>query len=231
MLLKIAKQTFKTTLPISKKEIKFRPFLNSEQKVLLIAKESNNSADILNAVSTIIEACIEEPIKVSSLTQTDFEWLFLQLRIKSVSNVSTLRFSGLQNTDCDMCRLDKNVNISLDDITVPLSNIDDKIFLTEEFGVKMRFPTLEILEKNYSSLELIAHCIEYTFDEKEVYHINDEQIEELIKWLDELPLEMFSKLERFLTSCPKLSHVIDLTCPKCGKEEVLTIEGLSSFFL
>lgn len=220
---------FFTKIPSTGKEIKYRPFLVKEEKILLMALEGNDQDEITNAIVTILGNCLEEGVDVSKLATFDVEYLFLKLRGKSVGEVIELRMSHAEG-DCDH-RTDVEINI--DDINVTEERPEDKIQLTDEIGIKLRYAGVNDLkgmdpDSSEDLFNLITDCIDFIYDSENVY--SDFSKSEIAAWLDQLSSEQFKKITDFFENAPKLRHVVTWTCPKCGKEDSMVLEGLTSFF-
>ena len=227
---------FITKLPSDEREVNFRPFLVKEEKILLMAMEGGDSKEVENAVIKILCNCINLTEKeVNELPPFDIEYLFLQIRSKSVDNVVKLRLSHKDKEKCDHAT---EYQLNIDDIEVftdPKHN--KKIMLTDTAGVVMRYPSMKSTEGlqdavNESAVdsmfETIAKGIEMVFDNDTVYE--DSTIPEKIQFLENLNKDQFEKILDFYRTMPVLTHSITYICEKCGQEETITLRGLSSFF-
>lgn len=196
-----------------------------------MALEGSDASEINNAVQKILRSCIISEIDVDKLSTFDVEYLFLQLRGKSVGEVIELSIKH-PDSDCDH-RTDITVNI--DDII--LSNLDNetKIMLTDDVGVKMKYPTMKEtlnLGSNMTETEtlfkLIIMSVDFVFDQENVY--SDFNAQEIEEWINTLNQTQFKKIVDFFQNMPKLEHEINWTCEKCGQEDSIKLEGLQSFF-
>ena len=221
---------FITQIPSTGQEINYRPFLVKEEKILLMALEGQDSKEIQNAVLKILSNCISTDIDVNKLSVFDIEYLFLQLRGKSVGEVIELKV-GHEQADCNY---KTDVKLKIDDIKVVGEKLDPKIMLTDDVGVVLRYPNLNdftksmISEDSESLFNVINSCIEYVFDTDEVY--NDFSPKEISEWVNSLNQTQFQKIVDFFQSSPKLEHDVTWTCEKCGETETIKLEGLQSFF-
>lgn len=222
---------FITEIPSTKQKIKFRPFLVREEKILYMALEGKDNSEILNAVITVLSNCILTPnIDISKLATFDIEYLFLQLRGKSVGESIEII---LRHTDSE-CKESVNVAVNLDDIKVQGEISDGKIMLTDDVGIKLKYPHAEDLTRiervaeGRNVFDSIAYIVDYIYDKETVY--NDYSIEEISEWLEQLNQEQFNKIINFMNNMPKLSHTIEWTCNACGEKETIVLEGLQSFF-
>lgn len=234
---KIANAEYPLTLPISKKVIKFRPFLVKEEKLLLTAIEGfdpNNPSELTVAILNVVNSCITtKNVVAEELSNVDIEWLFLNIRKKSVGEIVEVQIThecqGVNKVavhlgSCEVVHPDKGSN---------------KIMLTDDVGVIMRYPTLayslDSLKKKDGKVEvmfsLIAECIETVFSGDDFTKIDtpDEKAE-LIIWLESLNTDQFRKLYEFFDTIPYIKTPVDYTCEHCGKHEHMEITGTSDFF-
>lgn len=225
---------FETVLPSNGKMVKYRPFLVKEEKVLYMALEGGDVGEIANAVTNVLNACTGDAVKVDELPFFDVEHLFLRLRGKSVGEMVQLNF---RHTEGD-CKHITPYEINLEDVQVEKSTGHDyKIQLTPEVGVLMKYPTLKTQGKiqtvaNLNDLdkllEFLADSIDKVYDNSNVYENFTNQ--DAKKFIEGLNKQQFEKLMDFFATMPRLRHEVSYTCPKCGKEENITLEGLASFF-
>lgn len=236
---KIVTPTYELELPSTGQTIKYRPFLVKEEKVLVMAMETENTKEITNAVKTVIKNCVEtRGIKVETLPTFDIEYLFLNIRSKSVGEEIDV------NIICpDDGKTEVPVSIDVNDIKVIK---DDKhnnsIRLDDKVMMEMKYPSLDQFIKNNfdisgntnidQSFDLIASCIDKVVDieKEEVTSSSDVTKKELIEFLDQMNSNQFRQIEEFFETMPKLSHKIKVTNPKTGVESEVVLEGLVSFF-
>jgi hypothetical protein len=221
---------FKTTLPSTNKTVTYRPFLVKEEKILLIALEGGTKEEVLSAVMRILGNCVlDEDFDINKISTFDVEHLFLQIRGKSVGEL--LRFRVMHKEG--ECKSKTDIEIKIDDIK-PNKKVGDGIVLLEDkLGIKFRYPSINEVafskDKTENVLELILGCVEYVFDEREVY--KDFTKAELSSWFEKLNKAQWSKVKEFFSTIPKLSCKVDWTCKSCGKHDQVTFEGLQSFFV
>lgn len=224
----INQQTFELEIPSTDEKIKYRPFLVKEEKVLLMAMEGKDQNEIKVAINKILEACIDEDVNVSELSTFDIEYLFLNLRARSVGEVVTFKLGHSKGK----CKHKTEVALNLTDVKVKGEVLDGTVMLDDKIGVKMHYPRMSTFDKlgntTENLIEAIADCIDYVFDESDVYE--DFTNEELIEWIGNLNKAQYTKINEFFNSTPKLSHDIEWVCEKCGKKDSVTLEGLYSFF-
>ena len=234
---KIATPRYELELPSTGETVTYRPFLVKEEKVLVIALESENSKQITNAIKTVIQSCIiTKGIKVEKLPTFDIEYLFLNIRGKSVGEEIEV------NIICpDDGKTQVPVTIDLDDIQVQ-KNEDHKkqIRIDPTIMMEMKYPSLDqFIQNNFDfsdknamdqSFELIATCIDKIYTEDEVWAAADCSKKEVKEFVESMNSTQFKDIEKFFETMPKLSHSITVTNPKTKVESVVVLEGLSSFF-
>ena len=228
---------YELELPSTGESIKYRPFLVKEEKVLLIALESEDTKQITTAIKTVIKSCIEtKGIKVETLPTFDIEYLFLNIRGKSVGEEIEVNIICPDDGETTV-----SVKINVDDIQVQKNPIHNKqIKLDGSIMMEMKYPSLEqFIKSNFDfssdntmdqSFELIASCVDKIFTEEEVWAAADVTKKELIEFLDQMNSIQFKEIEKFFETMPKLSHTIKVKNPDTGVESEVTLEGLSSFF-
>jgi len=231
---KIAKISHELVVPSTGKKVKYRPFLVKEEKVLILAQESNNQNEITKAIKEVIGACIQtRGFKIDELATFDIEYLFLHIRGKSVGEdvevLVTCPDDGVTQVP---------VTIYLDEVQVIVDDEHEKnIKINDEYSVLMKYPTMDTtMELDTEevtveqSLELIANCIEQVYSEEESFAASDCTLAELVSWVEDLEPKNFAKLEKFFTTMPKLSHTIEVINPETGVKNNVVLEGLGSFF-
>ena len=234
---KIATPVYELELPSTGKTIEYRPFLVKEEKVLVIALESEDTKQITTAIKNVIKNCIKtKGIKVEELPTFDIEYLFLNIRGKSVGEEIEV------NVTCpDDGETQVPVTINLDDIEVQKNDEhSNRIKVDDSIMMEMKYPSLDQFIKNNfdfndknamdQSFELIATCIDKIFTEDEVWAVEDCSKKEIIDFLEQMNSSQFKEIEKFFETMPKLSHSITVTNPKTKKENVVVIEGLAGFF-
>jgi hypothetical protein len=234
---KIATPTYELELPSTEQKIKYRPFLVKEEKLLVLALESEDTKQITTAIKTVIKSCIEtKNIKVESLPTFDIEYLFLNIRGKSVGEEIEVNI---------ICPDDEEtvvpIKINVDDIQVQKNpEHSNKIKLDDSIMMEMKYPSLEqFIKSNFDlsadstmdqSFELIGSCIDKIYTEDEVWVAADVTKKELMEFLDQMNTSQFKQIEKFFETMPKLSHKIKVKNPKTEVESEVVLEGLSSFF-
>jgi hypothetical protein len=227
--------TYELTIPSTDDKIKYRPFLVKEEKILLIAMESGETKAMLQSVKDIVDECTFNQLNLGTMPMFDIEYIFLNIRAKSVGEISKLKV---------LCQDDMktyaNVEIDLSEIQVQVEdNHTNKIELTDEMGVIMKYPTIDSFNVNNiadittdNMLEVIAACVAQIYDKKgeEVYDSKDSTQKELIEFVEQLNTKQFQDMQKFFDTMPALKHTITVKNPKTKKESKVTLTGLSDFF-
>jgi len=232
---KLNTPTYELEVPSTDEKIKYRPFLVKEEKILLMAMESKDNAQIINAVKDIVTSCTFEKVNVSKMPMFDMEYIFLQIRSKSVGEVSKLKI---------LCPDDKKTyaSVELDLTKVEVQVGDDhtnKIELTDDMGMIMTYPTIDsFLESGIEKidatnmLDVIGSCVLQIYEEKgeKVYEAKDQTKKELTDFIESMNSGQFKKLQSFFDTMPKLKHEVKVKNPKTKKESKVTLTGLNDFF-
>ena len=233
---KISTPTYELVIPSTKKKIKYRPFLVKEEKVLIIAMESEDTQHIANAVKEVISSCIiTRGVKVDELSTFDIEYLFLNIRGKSVGEeVEVLITCPDDGTTKVPAIIDlDSIEVQYDKSHTPNIKLDDDLTL------KMRYPSMnEFIKNNFTvtdigvddTFEIIMSCIEQIYNEEESWSVKDCTKKELKDFIESLSSKQFKEIENFFATMPKLSHTVTITNPNTGKENDIVLEGLASFF-
>jgi hypothetical protein len=234
---KISTPTYELELPSTGQEIKYRPFLVKEEKLLVLALESENTKEITTAIKNVIKSCIQtKNIKVESLPTFDIEYLFLNIRGKSVGEEIEV------NVICpDDGETYVPVKINIDEIKVQKNaEHNNKIQVDDNIIMQMKYPSLDQFIKNNfdfsgdtnmdQSFDLVASCIDKIFNDEEVWTSGDVTKKELIDFLEQMNSAQFKQIEKFFETMPKLSHSVKVKNPKTEVESEVILEGLSSFF-
>ena len=233
---KIATPTYELELPSTGETVQFRPFLVKEEKLLVIALESEDSQQITTAIKAVISDCIlSKDVKIETLPTFDIEYLFLNIRGKSVGEVVEVNIVCPDDGETEV-----KVSINLDEIQVIRNEEHTKtVKLDDTYFMDMKYPSLEqFIRNNFEfenpdmdqSFELIGSCIDKIYDNEEVWSTSDVSPQEVKDFLEQLNSTQFKEIEKFFSTMPKLSHTIDVKNPKTKKKSKVTLEGLSSFF-
>ena len=234
---KIATPTYELELPSTGETVQYRPFLVKEEKLLVIALESDDTKQITTAIKSVIKNCIlTKGVKVEQLPTFDIEYLFLNIRGKSVGEDIEVNVICPDDEETEV-----KVNINLDDIQVQKNDDHtDKIKLDDSIMMQMKYPSLEQFIKNNfemsdknamdQSFELIASCIDKIFTEDEVWAAADCTKKEINEFLESMNSSQFKEIEQFFETMPKLSHTLNVKNPKTKKNNEVVLEGLAAFF-
>ena len=234
---KIATPTYELELPSTGKTIQYRPFLVKEEKLLVLALESENTKQITNAIKSVIKSCIlTRGIKVETLPTFDIEYLFLNNRGKSVGEELEVNIICPDDEETQV-----PMTIDLDDIQVKKSEEHtNKIKIDDNIMMEMKYPSLnEFIKNNFDvndknqmdqSFDLIGQCIDKIYTAEEVWATEDCTKKEINEFLESMNSTQFKEIESFFTTMPKLSHTVKVTNPKTNVESAVVLEGLASFF-
>lgn len=225
---KLETPTYELTLPSTGQKIKYRPFLVKEYKVLLTALDSDSS-EIQRTVTELVDVCTFNKLNADSLPNFDIEYLFLNIRAKSIGEVSTILMK------CEKCETEMTVDMDITKTEIlkdPTHN--SKIQITDDITIEMRYPKFSEIMEIYLNLntdkivDLIGQCIKtvYTVDSK----YDDFTKEELNEFINSFSRAQFEKLEQFFLTMPKVAQIIEKDCPNCSHHNVTTVEGLQNFF-
>ena len=233
---KITAPTYELVLPSSSRKVKYRPFLVKEEKLLIIAMESEDTKQITEAVKNVLKNCIlTRGIKVEKLSTFDIEYLFLNIRGKSVGEDVEVMITC---PDDGVTQVPAVIN--LDDIKIVTSDEHTRdIKIDDTLSIRMKYPSMdEFIKNNFDvsdmdiddTFKLIASCIEQVYSEEESWSASDCTSKELVDFIDQLGSKQFKEVENFFNTMPKLSHTLKVTNPKTKVENEILLEGLQSFF-
>jgi hypothetical protein len=242
MLPKIDVPIYDVQLPLTKKKIRYRPFLVKEEKLLMMAMEADDMKGITTAIKQIANNCILDEVDIDDLPVTDIEFLFLQLRARSVSEVVELSYKCNNTLKDDegnekACNHIVKFDFNIFDIKPAFDEKHtNKIELSPELGVVMRYPTFESIEmiedvNDVSKVfSILSTCVDYIYDKDNIYYAKDVTAEELNDFIDGMTRDQFEKVKDFFDTMPKLKKNVDFKCGKCGYSENIEIEGIQNFF-
>ena len=227
---------YELTLPSQQKTIKFRPFLVKEEKVLLMAMESGESKEMLSAIKEIVKSCTFGEMIAEDYPMFDIEYVFLQIRAKSVGEKAKLKVlcpddgKTYANVEIDLAKIE----VFVDDDHSPNIMIDED----RKLGVVMRYPALKDVDADtlqgdiniQKTYKMITSCIEQIYEDEEVYLRKDTSNKELQDFVDNLSADQMKKLSKFYNTMPRLEHIVKVKNPKTEVESEVTLKGLASFF-
>lgn len=222
---------YEVVIPSTNKAVMYRPYLVKEEKVLMIALESNDQKQIMRALKDVVNSCVED-VNPNELTTFDLEYLFMMLRGKSVGENINI------NVKCKECDSSTPYNMSLDDINPPVlvETVDNKVMLNDDVGITLKYPVLEDIEalasadENDDMFELIGACIDTVFTKDDVFRMADESKAERIKFVESLNSEQFGSMTKFFESIPAMNALINFNCIHCQAKNEVELKGLQSFF-
>ena len=243
MLPKLDVPIYTVNLISTGKPIRFRPFLVKEQKLFLMAAESTDGNEMVGVIRQVLRNCVLDEMDIDSLPTFDLEYLFMNLRARSVEEIVDLRYK-CNNTTKDETGEEKKcsgvVEFKLNLLEVePTKNPNhkNKIQLTENLGIAFKYPTFEMIQKyekmneNEVMLKILVDCIDYVYDKESVYYSKDSSREEMEEFIDNLQQKDLEKFKDFFDTMPEIKKDVHFKCPKCLYEEDIQIKGLQSFFV
>ena len=220
-------------IPSTQKKVRYRPYMVKEEKVLMLAMESEDQNQIFNAIADTIVACIDDDVDRSKLTTFDIEYMFIQIRSKSVGETITV------NLKCNKCEDDTEVKIKLDDINIELGDISNTIKINDEISIQMCYPTFnsimegDVLQEGSvtnQTFRMIAKCIDLVLTEDERILFKDETEADQMAFIESLNSEQFNHIREFIEKMPRLEHEVNYTCGSCGNENKIVLQGMNDFF-
>jgi hypothetical protein len=229
--------TFNLTIPSTGKSVRFRPFVVKEEKALLIAQQSEDNKVMIDTLKSVLTSCLQDKVDIDKLAIFDLEYMFLQIRGKSVGETVDLFFycdtdHGEQNE-----KAKSKVVLHLNEIEVARpEGHTNKIALFNKVGVVMKYPSIDDaesiddLENVEEVFKIVARSIDMIYDGDQVYHASETSEEEMLTFLNNLSTEQFLKIQTFFQTMPKMSAKVEYKCPICGREHQKVLEGLANFF-
>jgi hypothetical protein len=231
---KLVAPTYELELPSTGQKIKYRPFLVKEEKILLLAMESEDEKQMINAVKAILKNCIQTKLKVDDLAVFDIEYLFLNIRAKSVGEEIELNITCPDDGETVV-----PVTLNVEDIQIKKSDDHERIIsLTDSISLVMKYPSMEMfVQNNFTGnmksedvFDLATSCIDQVIEGEDVFEVKSFSKKEIDEFLDSLDTSQFLKVQKFFETMPKLSHTVTIMNPNTKKENEVVIEGLASFF-
>ena len=227
--------TYELAVPSTDEKIKYRPFLVKEEKILLIAMEAQEQSGILNAVKDIVKSCTFDKFDVNKAPIFDIEYIFLNIRAKSVGEVSTV---NLRCPDDNEIFVQTDIDLTKVDVQLTKGHTN-KIELTDEMGMIMTYPTLDSFTDSTTvinasnMLDVIASCVAQIYDKKgeDVYDAKDSTKQEIVDFIESLNSKQFKEIQNFFDTSPKLTHTVTIENPKTKVKSDITLTGLNDFFV
>ena len=227
--------TYELEVPSTGEKLKYRPFLVKEEKILMIAMEAEEQNGIINAVKEIVKACTFDKFDVSRLPIFDVEYVFLNIRAKSVGEVSKIKLKCLDDNETFV-----ETEIDLTKVNVEMTDgHTNKIELTDEMGIIMTYPSIDTFSNTGAEtitaanmITVISSCILQIYDKKgeEIFEAKDSTQKELNDFIEQLNTKQFAEIQEFFDTMPKLQHTVKITNPKTKKESEIVLSGLNDFF-
>jgi hypothetical protein len=225
---------YTTVIPSTGKQVKYRPFLVKEQKVLMMAYESKDQTQIINAILGTIEACTEN-LSIKQLTNIDADYIFTNIRAKSVGESVSLILK------CSECEDDIPFQFDLNNVKVPeIDSRSKTIEISDTLKVIMKIPSyLDLIENGVLSdkisetegiINYLVSCMEFVQTEEENISMKDEPLQEKINFIEYLTVDQFEKLSLYMGELPRITYSVDVHCPKCGHQNKRNLEGIDNFF-
>ena len=225
--------TYELEIPSTKKKIKFRPFLVKEEKVLLMALESEDEKNIRDAVFGLLKACITTRIKLENLATFDLEYIFLNIRAVSVGEIVQMNVTC---QDDEKTQVKYNLNLTEPEVIFPEGH-SNKIMLTDDLGVIMKYPSFDgFIEGQFAQkgdidvIKIVAESIDQIFQGDEVFDESTTSKKEFVQFVESLTNQQLEKVQEFFETSPRLEHTFKVTNPNTGVESEYTLRGLQSFF-
>lgn len=233
---KLSTPTYELEVPSTGKKIKYRPFLVREEKILLLAMETEDEKQMADAVKAILQNCIQTPrFKVETLSLFDIEYIFLHIRGKSVGESVELNVTCPDDNETVVPLI-----LDIDDIKVQKKDGHSNIIkLTDEVSVVMKYPSMDLFVKNNIAdsgseiddvFEIASMCIDQIIEGEDVYESSNFSKKEILEFLDDLDTKQFLDVQKFFETMPKLSHTVSVKNPNTGVVSEVVIEGLANFF-
>ena len=244
MLPKIDVPVYETILPSNNQVVKFRPFLVKEQKILMMGAQATDPKEIIDSIRQILSNCILSELDIDSLPVFDLEFLFLNLRARSVNEVVEIKYRCNNELDEEKEETKRCTGFVTFDINV----LDIKpefgeghtsdIKLSNKVGMKLKYPTFETMRdldtegktEDDVMYDLLVNCIDFIYDENNMYYPKDSSKEEIEEFIDNLQQKNLEEIKTFFATMPKVKKELDFLCPKCGFEDHILIEGVQNFF-
>lgn len=219
---------YSLTIPSTGKNIRYRPYLVKEEKILLMASETKDPDQILNAIIDTISACTDNKVPLGNLTSFDVEYIFIKLRAKSVGEKITLYLP------CQECKQRNEIEVNLDDVKCPVDKkADMMIKLDDKISLEMRYPSYKLAPsdtKEGTAMKIISQCIAAVHTDNERIDIDEEDESEVQRFLESMTREQFDMVTAFIKVVPAVEYTIKYDCNECGEKNEVEIKGMQSFF-
>jgi len=233
---KIDLPVYSVNLKTENREVKFRPFVVKEEKLLIMALESNDYKQIVETIKQVINNCLLDEVDLDKLPMFEVENIFLNLRARSMGERVEITYICQNVVDEKKCGAEMDLEVDLLQVTTEIKEVNPVIQLTNNIGIKLKFPTFETakavqLEKDVDvAIKIIRECTEFIFDKEQTYPVTDISDEEFNDFVNSMTQEQFAKIKNFFESIPKLTYSGNVTCPRCKKQHDVFLEGILDFF-
>ena len=242
MLPKLDVPVYSVKLISTGQDVRIRPFLVKEQKLFLMAAESDDSKETINTIKQVLKNCVLDDIDIDSLPTFDLEYLFMNLRARSVEEVVNLKYKCNNTVKNDkgedtVCNGSFDYDVNLLEIEPTRhAEHESKFMLNDRIGISLRYPTFEMVQKyeqmeeNEIMVNILIDCIDFLYDDDQIYHAKDSSRKELEEFVDSMQQKDLEKIKVFFDTMPELKKDIHFKCPKCGYEEDIVVRGMQNFF-
>ena len=243
MLPKLDVPIYEVKLISNDKIIRFRPFLVKEQKLFLMASESEDGKETINVIRQVLKNCVLDEINVDTLPTFDLEYIFMNMRARSVDEIVDLQYkcnNTVKNEKDEDVRCTGTVGFKFNLLEIQPTKHEghtNQIKLTETLGVCLKYPTFEMVKKyedmdeNAVLMHVLVDCIDYIFDKEQIYYAKDSTKEELEEFIDSMQQKDLEKFKDFFDKMPEIKKDVEFKCPKCEYQENITIKGMQNFFV
>lgn len=233
----LERPVYQTTILSSPKPVEFVPFTVKESKILMMAKESDKPDDMVSAINQILANClVDKTINVKELPLVDLEWLFLQIIAKSSGEKIPLIFKCTNEVEGKECGMLLEFELNLEEVEIFNKEVNKRIMITDKVGIIMKLPTFEMTKALFNTTvenvdqKLAAICVDQIFDSTSVYQAKNATPEELVEFIESLPVDKYEQVQQFFEKCPTIKQIHKTKCPKCGYDHTIELEGLEAFF-
>lgn len=233
---KIDLPVYSVHLKSENREVRFRPFIVKEEKLLIMALESNDYKQIVETIKQVINNCLLDQVDLDKLPMFEVENIFLNLRARSMGERVEITYICQNIVDEKKCGAEMDLEVDLLKVSTNMAEVNPVIQLTDNIGIKLRFPTFETakaiqLEKDVDiAIKIIRNCTEFVFDKEQTYPVSDISDAEFNEFINSMTQEQFGKVRAFFDSIPKLTYSGNVTCPRCKKDHDILLEGILDFF-
>jgi hypothetical protein len=233
---KIDLPIYSVHLKSENKDVRFRPFVVKEEKLLIMALESNEHKIIIDTIKIVINNCLVEEIDLDRLPMFEVENIFLNLRARSMGEKVEITYVCQNVVDERKCGAEMDLEVDLLQVTTKMGNVNPVVQLTDNIGIKMKYPTFETAKKIQLErdldlvIKIIRECTEFIFDKEQTYPVSDVDEKEFDDFINSLSQEQFGRIKNFFDNIPKLSYTGKVECPRCKKEHDVVLEGILDFF-